>query len=397
MRNPVLWNKEIEEIKSTGYLKENISITDALIENFYNEIMGEEEKILLDLLLSPNPLQSELDKLLELWDIESKQSAKSLLLAYLLKTHPDLKATKYEEPRLKGLLLNQRFINLKIISHFTKIGKELNKNGIFPLIFKGCLFKWLNPDFPRYMGDVDILVPEKQWIKSARIAKSLGYWFKKLDIHSFDILENKNSKYGILDIHKFIYIGTKSEKKWLKNLFKRATKKDVFGVETLVPTAEDALFITLINLSNNLRDHKSQATLLYAILDCKYLLEKNKNFNWQIVIENAKYAGAEVQINFAMKFIKKFSQTIIPKDIQNQMIFEKETNDYSRMIMFKHFYYIDLQKKSRDMKITEVLRNPSKIKEYLSLKIKYKTLKILNRYPRLIKFFIADLKMIYNN
>ena len=41
---PILWNKEIEEINKSGYLNKKISITDALIENFYNEILAEEEK-----------------------------------------------------------------------------------------------------------------------------------------------------------------------------------------------------------------------------------------------------------------------------------------------------------------------------------------------------------------
>ena len=61
----VLWNKEVEQIKDTGYLNAKISITDALIENFYQEIMCDEEKKLMELVFSNNPTQDELNELLK--------------------------------------------------------------------------------------------------------------------------------------------------------------------------------------------------------------------------------------------------------------------------------------------------------------------------------------------
>ena len=57
----LLWNKEIEDIKNSGYLKKDVSITDALIENFYNEILKPEEQKLLELSFSENPNQKDLD------------------------------------------------------------------------------------------------------------------------------------------------------------------------------------------------------------------------------------------------------------------------------------------------------------------------------------------------
>ena len=51
----VLWKKEIEEIKDSGYMRNDISITDALIENFFNEILYPTDKGLLQLAFSKNP------------------------------------------------------------------------------------------------------------------------------------------------------------------------------------------------------------------------------------------------------------------------------------------------------------------------------------------------------
>ena len=77
----LLYKSEIEDIKKSGYLKSDISITDALIENFYEEILTLEEKKLLKLAFKNNPSQEELDEVLKLWDIEVKGANKSLLLS----------------------------------------------------------------------------------------------------------------------------------------------------------------------------------------------------------------------------------------------------------------------------------------------------------------------------
>ena len=396
MSQTILWNKEIDQIKESGYLNKNISVTDALIENFYNEILANEEKLLLKLIFSNNPSQEELDNLLKVWDIEVKQGSKSLLLAHFLKTHPELNATKYEEPRLKGLLLNLRFKNLQIISHFTKIGKEINKQEIVPIIFNDGLMKYLNPDAPRELADMDILVPEKKWVESAKIAKKLGYIFKKLNNFSFDILEKKDALYGILNIHKFINFETKKENIWLKDLYKRTTKNEIYGVKVNIPCYEDLIFILLTSISQNLRNNKAQSDLLYQIYDCKYLLDNKPNFNWNIIIENAKKTKTEVQINFAIKFLNKISENIVPEEIRNNILFEKETNDYSKVVMFKRFYYIDLQKQCREMKIKDIIKKPKLWWKYITLKIKYKTLKSIQNHPRLIDLFIKDLVKVYN-
>lgn len=387
----ILWNKEIEDINNTGYLNEQVSITDALIENFYNEILTEEEKGLLNLVFQKNPSQEELNKLLKSWDIEVKGGHKSLLLAYIMKIHPNLKFSDYERPRLKGLLNFFRFKNLKTISHYTKIGKALNNSGIEPLIIKGGAMKYLRSDLPRIMGDIDILVPEKYFMKSVNIATSLGYTYEKFDIHSVDLHE-RNSEEGAIDLHRYIYMDTGKDKSFIKDLFNRATAQNVFGVQSLVPCLEDLCFITLVNLSRNLRDKTSQAGLLYALFDCKFLIENKPDFNWRIVKENARKTGTEVQINFAMKFIEKVSKNILPREFFQGMPFEKETNEYSNMVMFNRFYLEDIRTKCRQMKLKEVFKTPSQWKDYLILKPKYAYLKLLKKHPKMIELFIKDLR-----
>ena len=387
----VLWKKEIEEIKDSGYLNNNITITDALIENFFHEILSKSDRELLQIAFCKNPNQEELDRLLKDFDIEVKGSNKSLMLAYLMKRRPELKFTEYEGPRLKGLLNFFRFKNLKTISHFSKIGRELNKFGITPMLIKGGAMKFLRQDLPRIMSDIDILVPEKDLKKKKKIAEPLGYWWEKVDIHAID-LHPQGSDEGALDVHKFIYMETGHEKELLKGLYKRARKIIAFGVNALIPSNEDLLFISLVNLARNLRNKTSQAGLLYTLFDCKFLIENKPDFDWNIVKENAKITGTEIQMNFAVKFIEKISSDVLPNEIKNDLLFEKETNEYSNMVMYNRFYLEDLRTKCRAIKVGDLFKNPEQIREYIALKPKYFLLKRIRKHPKLIEFFIKDLK-----
>ncbi len=387
----LLYKSEIEDIKKSGYLKSDISITDALIENFYEEILTLEEKKLLKLAFKNNPSQEELDEVLKLWDIEVKGANKSLLLSYVLKRHPDLKFSSYEGPRLKGLLKFFRFQNMKVISHFVKITKVLNDNNIIPVILKGGAMRHLVKDLPRVMGDVDILVLEKDFYKAIKLALPLGYYFEKIDVHSVDLHDDK-TKENTLDIHKFIYFKTGKPKAFLKDLFKRASLQNVFGVKAYVPSDEDMVFIILVNLARNLRDKTSLGGLIYSLFDCKYFLENNKNFNWEIVKENAKKTKTQIQMNFAMKFINKISCDIFPLEFQKEALFEEKTNNYSNTVMYERFYLEDIREKSRNLKIKEIFKDLSKFKQYLKIKPLYFSLKLLRGHPLLIKFFIKDLK-----
>ena len=388
---PVLWNKEIDEIKESGYLKENLSITDALIEKFYNEILCSADKKLLELAFSENPSQQDLDNLLENWDIEAKPANKSLMLAYFMKLHPNLKFTSYEEPRLKGLLNFIKFQNMKVIAHYKKIGRELNKHNIEPLIIKGGAMKFLRPELSRIMGDIDIVVPDKVFMKSAELAQNIGYDYTKIDIHSID-LHPRGTEEGAVDLHRFIYMDTGYETKFLKGLFRRANFEIVFGVESLLPCFEDLMFISLVNLARNLRDKTSQAGLLYTLFDCKYFLENKPDFDWEIVKENARKTRTEVQMNFAIKFIKKITPNLLPDEIQNHILFEKEMNDYSNVVMYNRFYLEDLRTKCRAIKFSSIFWDSEALINYIKYKPKYFVLKLLREHPNLIKLLIKDLR-----
>ncbi len=371
------------------------NIADLLIEGFKSELMNDNDRNLINMIFSSNPTQEKLDLFLQKWDIEAVGGSKALMLAYFMKLHPELKFSEYVGPRLSGLLRFYKFQNMKLISHYTKICNELKKKNIAPLILKGGAIKHLRPEFPRVMGDIDVLVRENEYQKAGKIAEEMGYdcaW----DIHSVD-LHPKNSEEGIMDIHKCVYMNTGFERNINEDLFNRAKKEKVFGIETLVPSNEDLLFISLVNMTRNLANKTSWHGVLFTLFDVKHLIESKPNFEWNIVIENARKTKTEIQICFATKFINNIVPNLLPENIQKEALFNKEINDYCVLLMYQRFFLWNMKQKSHNLKIKDIFKNFSNFIEYLKLKPKYFFLKlfIFRKNPKLAKL-ILKLNEKYN-
>lgn len=371
------------------------NIADLLIEGFKSELMNDKDKNLINMIFSSNPTQEKLDTFLEKWDIEAVGSAKALMLAYFMKMHSELNFPEYVGPRLSGLLRFYKFQNMKLISHYTKICNELKKENIIPLIFKGGAMKHLRPEFPRVMGDIDVLVKENEYQKAGNIAEKMGYdcaW----DIHSVD-LHPKDSEDGIMDIHKYIYMNTGFETNVNDDLFKRARKEKVFGMDTLVPSNEDLLFISLVNMTRNLTHKTSWHGVLFTLFDVKYLLESKLDFDWNIVVENASKTKTEMQVCFATKFINNIVPNLWPENIQKEALFNEEINDYCILLMYQRFFLWNMKQKSHALKFKDIFKNFDNFIEYLRLKPKYFFLKlfIFRKNPKLAKL-ILKLNEKYN-
>lgn len=348
-------------------------LSNIILSNLLKDILTESDKKLLNLVFSENPKQEDLDNFLRSWDIEVAGGNKALMLAYFMKMHPNLKYCDYVAPRLKGLLQYYRFQNMKLISHYTKICRKLGKEKIEFLIFKGGCMKHLRPEYPRVMGDIDILVDENNFEKCADITREMGYDACMFP-HSFD-LHPKGSMEGIMDIHKYIAMDTKNEKNIINDLFKRATKQKVFGIETLVPCNEDSFFILLINLVRNLRNKTSYGGILYNLFDCKFLIEAKPDFDWDIIIQNAKKTNTESSIYLAIKFLNSIVPNILPQKLKVDKYFEKQFENYCILLIYERFFIWDMRQICRPMKIKDLFSSKEFFKKYLKLKPKYFILK----------------------
>lgn len=369
-------------------------IVSDLVNKFYSEIVKPDDQKLFDIAFSKNPTQEDLNKFLKTWDIEVYGSGKSLMLSYLMKMHPSLKFSEYEAPRLAGLLNYFRFSNLNIIAHFTKVGKAINEVGIIPMILKGGAMKYIRPELPRVMGDIDILTIGKDFNTACEISKKLGYIFgKESTSHSVD-LHTTQSNAGTVDIHRFLDFETDYNKDFLQDLYKRASKAKIFGVDCYLPCYEDMVFVALTNMAKNLYRNTSSQGMLYTLFDCKYLMQNKPDFNWNIVVTNALKSNTSVQIYFAMHFANKIVPNLLPEFLLKNEALEKKTQAYCNEVMFYRFYVHDLKMQCKTLKIKDALCNFEIMRDYINAKPKHWVLKRVNKSPILITVFLQMAKKL---
>ena len=387
---------EVNDVLS--HVSKTQDVVDALVERFYQEIVTEDNQKLLDLAFNENLQQSDLDAFMKDWDIEENTGNKAIMVAYLMKERPDLKFPESVKPRLGGLLKYHRFQNLQLMAHFTKICRKLNENNIFPMILKGGAMKYLRPDLPRVMGDIDILVHPNDYYKTCALAKELGYWFEdNPKAHSVDLHLSETDEAGVVDIHRWIYLNSKYDIGYMDRFFERSSKKKIFGADVYLPCAEDMVFIALLNLSKNLYKNTSMKGVLYTLFDCKFLLRSVPNFDWNLVLKSTVETNCQVQMYFAMKFVNRIIPNLLPQELFENKELKKKIDKYCNMVMFSRFYLEDLRLTCKKIRIKNALCHLSVMKEYLKYKPKYFCLKMIRKSSWAIKYFLKIMNKVKGN
>lgn len=307
-------------------------------------VLDELDRKLLRMALSEHVDQQELDAFLADWDIEAAPIKSVLLVAYLMKTRPELHFPAAITPRLTGVLSFCRYQNLKREAHFCKLGTALRERSIPFLILKGGAMKVYRPDFPRWMSDIDVLVPAADYDRATRTALDLGYGDPMPTDHSMD-LRLPGSDEGLLDIHKHLEMFTGKEEALNDGLFARAMDRRLFSIQGLLPCPEDMVFIALVNLYKNLAKNQTQESSLTTFFDLKYLISLKEDFNTEIVLEDARVSGGAFEVLFASKLAESVVPGLFPAGWMGKMeipgkAFKKHFIDY----LFKR----DVLARSRD-------------------------------------------------
>lgn len=379
---------KVDDLFAKKSIESNVDLIGCMVEMFYKETISESDRKLLGLAFKGEITQRDLDSFVKDWDIEVYGGAKSLILAYIMKDNKSLEFSAYEGPRLSGLLNYYRFLNLKVISQFTRYVRELNKRDIAPLIIKGGAMKYLRPDLPRVMGDTDIVVLGEDFNISCDVASDMGYDFGiDSSEHSVD-LHPAGEKSGGVDVHRFIDFETKYDKSFMNELFDRGEKVKIFGADAVMPSAEDLLFIALTNLAKNLHNKTSSAGMLYVLFDCRYLINSKKDFDWDIVLNNVYKTNTAASVYFAMKFLNRIVPGILPDDLFKDKALEKGIREYCNEVVYFRFYIHDLKMRCKKLKIKNALRDFSVFKQYLKDKPKHFVLKRVRKSPFLVAVFL---------
>ena len=362
-------------------------IIDTVTKDLYNEYIHKNDRELIQLTFQSDLTQEALDNFLKQWDIEAVGADRAAILAYTMKMYPKLKFDDYNAPRLKGLLNYLRFQNLELIAHFSKIVRKLNQKGIVPVLIKGGAMRYMRPDLPRVMGDIDILVHSEDELKTAKkLVQEMGYIYTDAD-HSFDVHPKDNVKKGILDIHRFFSFLPQLNEEFNKALFSRIEKKRIFSVDAYLPCKEDMFFICLNNLTVNLRSGACIRGVAYNLFDLKYLINSKEDFNWDIVAQDILMTHTEATTYFAIQFINQVLPNIMPdKILLNSRLYDEVKNLITHD-KFYAFYVHDVKYACKKLKLKKAIRHWATFKEYLRLEGQHFFTKRIIKYPFLIHCF----------
>ncbi len=386
-----LYVEAINDILAQTPDAQAFEVADKLVDFYYSRLVSDNDQKLINIAFNKNLKQEQLDAFLSEWDIEVAGGYKALLLSYVMKMRSDLKFDAYAGPRLAGLLNFYRFKNLQLISHYTKIGKELNKKGIVPMILKGGAMKFLRPELSRTMGDIDILVDGVEAYKSScKTAMELGYEYENNE-HSID-LHLPNSEEGICDIHRSIEIGEPVKPEFIKRLFARAERKNIFGVETCLPTIEDMVFICLTNMVKNIRDKTSVAGILYALFDVEYLQNLKPDFDWNKVRANIEETNSYAVMYLAVKFVNRLAPNVVPEElIKNEKLEKCVRNSFNKDVFYSRYIH-DIKYVCKELRLKNSLRSWDAFKGWCKVKIPHFFLKRIYKSQALINLTLSLVK-----
>ena len=388
MGNPFLYTEAIKNIMQEQKCYSPKELIDQSVDYFYKKLVSKNDQLLFDVAFNQRLTQQELDDFLNNWDIECAGSAKALMLSYTMRLFPDLKWNNYTGPRLQGVFNFYRFRNLELIAHYKRIGKALNDAGIFPMIFKGGAMRYLRPDLPRTMGDIDILVrTDSEYNQAKEIIRTLGYDYKDNE-HSIDLFVPGKEDVGVLDIHQYLEIGVEYDTELLKKkLFERAKRCSAFNVDTFLPCFEDLVFISLTNMVKNIRESTSVHGILYTLFDLKYLTSL-PDFNWDIVKEDVLLTQIEPQMYMAICFVNKVVPAILSETLIEDEKFKKNIVKWYNHDVFYTFYVDDVKRECKKLRLKNAFKSWKDFKHYFRIEGQHFFTKRIIKHPILVALFL---------
>lgn len=388
-----------------GFGEKDISSITDLIKNLYKEqnlshielikkgivelnknLISDSDKKLLQFLYKKDVTQKDFDEFEKGYDIEAHTSDRNLMLSCFMKNHPELKFSDYTRPRLNGVFNYWRFANLNLVSHFTKIGKELNKNGIVPMIIKGGLLRYLRPEIPRAMGDIDILISNiKDYERCHQFVTDLGYEYHE-DIHSMD-LHLPNSEAGICDIHHCVDLAGRYDHTIISKFFERATIAKVFGVDCFIPCPEDLCFILLTNMAKNMQRCTSNHAVLTALFDINFVISLKKDFDYDLLFKNIVTTKTEDAIFLAETVLNSIVQGVLPISVFDDKKIEKKIKRKIDRELFCILYVKEYKEKCKKLKIKNAVKSFDNLKTYIKYKVPHFFTKRIVRHHLYINLF----------
>ena len=282
------------------------------IDDIYSSLLEAEDNLLLTLAFDKSKTQADFDAFLKSWDAANASLKSVLLVCHVLGERSDFSVPDTLLPRLKGGEAVAELHNATIAKHFSRIASALSDNNIPFILIKGAAMKLLNPDMPRWMTDIDLIVDENNFGRSIRLASDLGYGDPMACGYSTD-LHIPGSQTAVADIHCRLDLGTGMEERFTGPLFARAEEMPMFSTRGLIPCREDLVFILLVNTFKNLQKKQSGQSILNTFFDLKFLTAANTGLDWARIKSDAELTGTGCQLYIVCRFFAGYLPELFPR------------------------------------------------------------------------------------
>lgn len=263
---------------------------DLLLKNILEQAsrsLGDMDRKLLELTLDETCSQAGLDNILREWDIDNTPIRTNLLIALLMKNRQDFVFPAAVTPRLNGVLSYCRFKEIQTRASISTISNSLKGKNIPFLLAGDMAMRGYFPDCQRWIGGLDILVPDSEYNLALETLSSLVK-DKQVTIH----------------------------KAWDNNVFLRANGQ--------LPCPEDIVFMGLVDVYETIIRKRSLSNNLNIVLDIKHLAELKGGLDHGIIWENAHSVGAEFQVLFAEMVVNSVLNGVFPEKEPESVITEKQ-------------------------------------------------------------------------
>lgn len=346
------------------------------------------DRLLLKLTFSDVADDTDIINLITNYDMETAPLGFTFLLINLMQKHPHIKVPKEIMPRINGAIRYFQCQNATLLASFSQIGRQLNNKNIPVLLMKGIAMKYLYPNTPRFMGDIDFAVPFNKYDKTIKIAVNKGFKVAVKANHSTDLYRGISQK---IDIHRFIVKTDIDTKHFDNKIFIRAKHDVAFGVNVLIPKEEDLIFLILQNACDNIIYSKPYPMQFLWIFDCVNIINKKRNINWDIVLNNAARVNLLCQTRMMLQLFEWLMPSFISKDlIETISITQEEKKDFDEKVKIALIENKCIKIKSQVKKI--LLSKNKKLKD-ISFSVKmvaeFIYLKAVHRID-IVRFFLLD-------
>ncbi|GAB7140744.1 hypothetical protein RsTz2092_06960 [Deferribacterales bacterium RsTz2092] len=336
----------------------------------------------------------EMMQLLDGYDIEHSMLEYNLMLARFMKMQPSAPLPVKLKPRLQGVLRYFQYKNATQLTGFSVVGRALNKADIPVMLIKGALMRRVMPALPRVMGDVDFVVPYERYWDAVNVTRGLN--FKQ--VHKFLLAHAADMYLGQynVDIHRTIVKEGKFKSVLQdasivheidREMFERAHATTAFGVECLLPTDEDNVFVCLANSYDAIRSQEKARWMW--LWDIAGIVRDNKDFDWQKVLAIAYELRFHQQIKVMLEIFNATIPNVLPAGLIAS-IKTDEASDYSMKLDVMTCLIQSIKPDYRAIKFFKP-RRPSKFIADCKLIWRYKYLKSVRNNVFLRNKYMDDI------